>query len=117
MFEKIDVESDLSYDEKTDVCIVLNCQRDCLDIYSRCYHRDLQNFKDDYRKLSIEYMIKIIEALSTSAEASAMIEKLKNCPKNGVCPIKVNKNNANIVASSKLLLMLFALFFVLFKTM
>ena len=113
MFEKIETLGDLANtsEDETDICIIPNCAKHCLDIYSECYtDKGLQSLKIMVIKIFIDFLI---ELLATSPDGAAQVEDLKNCPKDGVCP---NKNNANVVALSKQLLM-FVMIFVLFKIM
>ena len=103
MYEKIEMVD--SIDIEDDICIRKYCIRECLAVYSECYSgRELKKFKDGYIKIYIDFWVQYLPILGD----------LKDCPNNGACPVKYN--NANIGASSKLLLM-FVIPIVLFKIM
>ena len=87
MFEKIETWWRIPEDE-TDVCIIPNCVKHCLDIYSECYSdKELQFLKDGFFKVLIDYLIEI---MATVPGGEAQIEDLKNCPNDGVCPYTNN---------------------------
>ena len=102
-----------SDDIEDDICIRKYCIRECLGVYAECYSgRKLKKFKDGFLKIYIDFLV----------QNSPILGDYKDCPNDGDCPVKYNQestpkyNNANIGASSKLLLM-FVIPIVLFKIM
>ena len=100
MYEKIEmVDSTSEMGIEDDICILKYCIRECLGVYSECYSgKELKKFKDGFLKIYIDFLVQ-------------NSPNLKDCPNDGDCPVKYNQestpkyNNANIGASSILLIM------------